>query len=155
VSNSPDARASHELSPRNVSGTGRRDFAVQDGQERDHVAHPTLPWRTDRPTQCGRAADAVASVISVDELEARIQRNGHEANRGDHLQDVLGYESGRSSMGDHRRTPGELDAYLAALEPYRHYRASPKGKALSPVKVSPTAQRRFIQMGGSYQARCV
>lgn len=49
-----------------------------DGQERDHVARPTLPWRTDRHTQCGRDADDVDSVISVEELEARIERDGHE-----------------------------------------------------------------------------
>jgi hypothetical protein len=55
-----------------------KGFAVEEGQERDHVARPTLPWRTDRHTQCDRAADDVASVISVDELEARIQRDGHE-----------------------------------------------------------------------------
>jgi hypothetical protein len=51
---------------------------MERGQERDHVARPTLPWRTDRHTQCGRAADDVSSVISVDGLEARIQRDGHE-----------------------------------------------------------------------------
>jgi hypothetical protein len=51
---------------------------MERGQERDHVASPTLLWRTDRHTQCGRAADDVSSVISVDGLEARIQRDGHE-----------------------------------------------------------------------------
>jgi len=51
---------------------------MEHGQERDHVARPTLPWRTDRHTQCGRTADDGSSVISVNDLQARIQRDGHE-----------------------------------------------------------------------------
>ena len=51
---------------------------MERGQERDHVARPTLPWRTDRHTQCGRTAGDGSSVISVNDLQARIQRDGHE-----------------------------------------------------------------------------
>jgi hypothetical protein len=73
---------------------------MEHSQERDRVARPTLSWRTDRHTQCGRAADDVSSVISIDDLEARIQRATDRANREDQLPDVLGYQSGRGSMGD-------------------------------------------------------
>lgn len=42
----------------------------------DHLLRAPLPWRADRLTECGRPADTVASVITTDELTARIRRDG-------------------------------------------------------------------------------
>lgn len=42
----------------------------------DHLLRASLPWRADRLTECGRPADTVASVITADELAARVRRDG-------------------------------------------------------------------------------
>ena len=50
--------------------------AVQ--ERRDHVARSMLPWRSDALTECGRPTSDVAQVITLDELDDRIMRNGEE-----------------------------------------------------------------------------
>ena len=50
---------------------------MDESEECDHVARPNVPWRTDRFTQCGQHIDDVASVLSLADLESRIQRDGH------------------------------------------------------------------------------
>jgi hypothetical protein len=47
-------------------------------ERRDHVARSMLPWRSDALTECGRATSDVANVITLDQLDARIRRDGTE-----------------------------------------------------------------------------
>lgn len=50
---------------------------MEEGQECEHLTRPTFPWRADRHTLCGLAADEVTSAISLDALVERIERDGH------------------------------------------------------------------------------
>lgn len=45
----------------------------------DHVLGSVLPWRSAQQTRCGRAVGDVAAVITLDQLEARINRYGRGA----------------------------------------------------------------------------
>ena len=47
------------------------------GVELEHVARPNLPWRTDRFTLCGEDGGHVSSLLSLADLDARIQRDGN------------------------------------------------------------------------------
>jgi len=48
-------------------------------ERRDHVARDIVPWRpTARYTQCGRPAATVDSIITADELHARIHTHGQQ-----------------------------------------------------------------------------
>lgn len=44
----------------------------------DHILRPRLPWREDDLTECGRAANDVKTIITADELKARIKRLGQQ-----------------------------------------------------------------------------
>lgn len=45
-------------------------------EPRDHVQRPSLPWREDDRTECGKPCNDVRSVISRDELLLRVRRDG-------------------------------------------------------------------------------
>lgn len=51
---------------------------MSDDAPLDHVLRAPLPWRSDRLTECGRAADSVQACIGPDELSARIKRHGKQ-----------------------------------------------------------------------------
>ncbi|MBF6302284.1 hypothetical protein IU459_32795 [Nocardia amamiensis] len=44
----------------------------------DHVLRPSLPWRDEELTECGRPAVDVASAITADDLTARVKRIGQQ-----------------------------------------------------------------------------
>lgn len=44
----------------------------------DHIARPPLPWRDIAKTECGRALTDVASVVSREDVERKIARQGKQ-----------------------------------------------------------------------------
>lgn len=47
-------------------------------EPRDHVIRENLPWRDEQLTECGRAANDVASTITREELRARVKKHGSQ-----------------------------------------------------------------------------
>lgn len=48
------------------------------GEALDHITRPILPWRTGDLTECGKNSEDVESVISRDEMIAKIRRQGKQ-----------------------------------------------------------------------------
>jgi len=54
------------------------DAGPPQGRPYDHVRRPDLPWRDGRLTECGKPVDDVKSVISREELAARLRQHGQQ-----------------------------------------------------------------------------
>lgn len=47
-------------------------------EPRDHIVRSGLPWRAEQITECGRPTSDVASMITLDQLTARIREHGKQ-----------------------------------------------------------------------------
>jgi hypothetical protein len=51
---------------------------IMTDEPRDHVLRARLPWRSEEMTECGRPANDVASVITLEELQHRVKSLGRQ-----------------------------------------------------------------------------
>ena len=144
-----------------ASGDGDPVSDERPADKLDHIVRPSLPWRQERITECGRAAGELP-VITKDELVARVKRLGqqrtaftvcmtcYERVRYSKTwdvapEDVLSREINRRDPDELRRLRRELAAVTALVAKYQdEFDAMVTGLEGTP---SLAAYRRAKRMG--------